>query len=282
MAQFTNQARLSYLDNVTVSNVAVGELLEAITITKTPILDTYSSSDSVVYVISIVNSGSVSYNGLTITDNLGAYSFNGTSVIPLDYTAGSIKYFINGILQPTPTAIDTSPLTVSGISAPAGGNATIVYEATTNQFAPILDGGQIVNTVTLTGAGLAPASASATINAESAPLLSITKAISPIPVSSGGTVTYTFTISNTGNTPIVATDNAILTDLFDPILSNITATLNGVALVEGEGYSYNEATGLFRTLEGQITVPSATYTQGPNGEYTVTPGVSTLVITGTI
>ena len=38
MAQFTNQAHLSYLDNVTVSNVAVGEILEAITITKTPVL----------------------------------------------------------------------------------------------------------------------------------------------------------------------------------------------------------------------------------------------------
>lgn len=282
MAQFTNQARLSYLDNVTVSNVAVGEILEAITITKTPVLDTYALGNSVFYVINIVNSGSISYDNLTVTDDLGAYSFNGTSVVPLDYVNGSVRYFINGALQSAPTVDSTSPLIISGISAPAGGNATIVYEATVNQFAPLNAGGQIVNTATLTGAGLAPLSASATINALSAPLLSITKSISPIPVSAGGTVTYTFTISNTGNTPIVATDNAILTDIFDPILSDVTATFNGIALTEGVGYSYNEATGLFSTLDGQITVPAASYTVGPDGSYTVTPGTSTLVITGTI
>ena len=48
-------------------------------------------------------------------------------------------------------------------------------------------------------------------------------------------------------------------------------------------YTYNEATGLFATLAGQITVPAATYTQDPTpGAYSVTPGISTLVVTGTI
>ena len=40
MAQFTNQARLSYNNSVVTSNVAVGEILEALAATKTAITDT--------------------------------------------------------------------------------------------------------------------------------------------------------------------------------------------------------------------------------------------------
>ena len=43
------------------------------------------------------------------------------------------------------------------------------------------------------------------------------------------------------------------------------------------------ATGLFATVEGQILVPAATYTQDPTtGAYSVSPGIATLVVTGTI
>ena len=48
-------------------------------------------------------------------------------------------------------------------------------------------------------------------------------------------------------------------------------------------YNYTEATGLFATVPGQILVPAATYTQDPvTGAYTATPGIATLVVTGTI
>ena len=48
-------------------------------------------------------------------------------------------------------------------------------------------------------------------------------------------------------------------------------------------YNYNEATGLFTTVPGQILVPAATYVQDPvTGAYTATPGIATLVVTGTI
>jgi hypothetical protein len=36
-------------------------------------------------------------------------------------------------------------------------------------------------------------------------------------------------------------------------------------------------------MPGQILVPAATYTQDPlTGEYSVTPGIATLIVTGTI
>ena len=124
--------------------------------------------------------------------------------------------------------------------------------------------------------------ATATITVRAEADLTITKSLCPGTVTCGGTLTYTFVIQNTGNTPVVATDDAIITDTFDPALSDITVTLNGVVLTAGTDYTYDEATGAFATLPGRITVPAATFTQGTDGAYTQTPGLATLIVTGTI
>ena len=82
---------------------------------------------------------------------------------------------------------------------------------------------------------------------------------------------------------VVATDNASISDTFDPILTALAVTFNGVAWTQGVQYNYNEVTGLFTTVPGQILVPAATYSQDPViGVYSATPGISTLVVTGTI
>ena len=96
-------------------------------------------------------------------------------------------------------------------------------------------------------------------------------------------MTYTFVIRNTGNEAVTAEDNAAITDTFDPILTDLAVTFNGAAWAAGTQYTYDEATGLFSTVPGQITVPAAAYTQNPEtGEYILTPGIATLVVTGTI
>ncbi|MBE6902169.1 MAG: hypothetical protein E7478_06815, partial [Ruminococcaceae bacterium] len=46
--------------------------------------------------------------------------------------------------------------------------------------------------------------------------------------------------------------------------------------------AYNETTGEFATLAGQITVPAATYTQDETGAWVITPGVSVLRVVGTV
>ena len=233
--------------------------------------------------LNLVNTGSVALTGLTVTDDLGAYDLGGNTIYPLTYTDGSIKYFINGVLQSAPTVNSDTGLIISGINVPADSNATIVYEATVNQYAPLTEGSDITNTATVSGGGITPIEASATVTTESGPLLTITKAISPIPVAENGTVTYTFTIQNIGNTEAVATDNVALTDVFDPILSGVSASFNGVAWTEGAEYTYDDATGTFASTPGAITVPAATYTQDPvSGVWQVTPGSVTLVITGTV
>lgn len=283
MAQFTNQAQLTYRDVVTNSNVAIGETLEVLSINKIALVDTYSQGDDVTYVVSLINSSATDLVGITLTDNLGAYDFGTGTLVPLSYIDGSLRYYTNGLLQPTPLVDATSSLTISNITVPANGNAMLIYEATANSFAPLDEGAIITNIATASGAGITPISASEDITIASAPNLSITKSISPIPVAENGFVTYTFLIQNTGNTPVIATDNSFVTDLFNPILSDLTVTFNGDAWAEGTEYNYNETTGLFETIPSNIVVPSATYTQDPvTGAWSITPGTSTLVVTGRI
>lgn len=109
MARFTNQAQLRYGNAVTNSNVAVGEILEVLSATKTAVKTTYGQNDTVTYIISIVNSGATAFNGLTLTDDLGAYTFG------------------------------------TGISVPANGNATIIYETAVNEFAPFTTSEPVAN-----------------------------------------------------------------------------------------------------------------------------------------
>jgi len=82
---------------------------------------------------------------------------------------------------------------------------------------------------------------------------------------------------------VEATDNASVTDTFDPILTDLTVTYDGTPWTEGTDYTYDETTGVFTTVPGRILVPAATFTQDPDtGVWTTDPGVGTLVVTGTI
>ena len=284
MAQFTNQAQLSYNNAVINSNVAVGEILEVLSADKTAVTNTYTPGGDVTYVISTVNSGVTPVSGITVSDNLGAYTFGGTTLYPLTYKDGSVRLYINGVLQAAPTVVAGPPLVFSGITLPANSNMVLVYEANVTAFAPLGEGDSIVNTATVTGNGIAtPLTVSETVTPVTEPMLSITKSISPVPVAENGVVTYTFVIRNSGNAPADAAANVTLTDTFLPILSDLTVLLDGVALAEGTDYTYAITEGDFATVPGVITVPAATYTQDPvTGIWSVTPGTTTLTVSGTI
>ena len=271
MAIFSNQATLTYNGSSTNSNIAYGEILDVLTATKTAVEGTYTPGTLVTYVVTLRNTGNTVLTGLTVSDDLGGYLFNGTLVYPLTYEDGSAALFANGVPQAAPAVVPGPPLVFSNINVPAGGDVVLVYQARANAYADPMANGTIVNT------------ASQTVIAESAPMLTISKSITPAQVVDNERVTYTFVIQNTGNQAVVATDNAAITDTFDPKLSALTVTFDGAAWTQGVQYNYNEATGLFTTVPGQIMVPAATYTQDPvTGAYSVTPGIATLVVTGTI
>lgn len=284
MAVFYNQATLSYGNNVTNSNIVTGELLEVLSVTKTSLGNEYSTGNDVVYVVSIVNSGAVAFTDVTVTDDLGAFPFGAGTLTPLDYVSGSVVLYVNGVLQTAPSVTAGPPLVIDGLTIPAGGTALLLYRTLPNNFAPLSVGSTITNTATVTGGGIStPLTASHTIGASEAPLLTISKSMCPTTVVENGTLTYTFVIENLGNTPAVATDNLTVTDTFSPILGNLAVTLDGVALTEPADYTYNAATGEFATVSGRITVPAATYTTDPvTGAVTVTPGVAVLRVSGTV
>lgn len=284
MATITNQATLSYNGITTLSNIAVGELVEVLTVTKTATDTTYTAGGVKTYAISLVNSSAAALNALTVTDTLGSYLFNGAALYPMTYVTGSLLYYVNGTLQATPTVTAAAPLTITGVTVPAGGSAMLIYSTTVNEYAPLGAEDSIVNTATVTGGGLAaPVTATETINAATAPLLSISKSICPATVAENGTLTYTLTLQNRGNTAADAGDELVVTDTFDPILGNLTVRFNSAVWTEGVHYTYDSATGVFATVSGALTVPAAAFTQdAATGAYTTDPGTSELVISGTI
>lgn len=284
MAIFSNQAKLTYNGSSTNSNIAYGEILDVLVATKTAVEGSYTPGQLVTYVLTLRNTGNVALTGLTVTDNLGGYLFNGTTVYPLTYEAGSVAMFTNGVPQAAPAVTVGPPLVFSDIVVPAGGDVVLVYQAQANAYADPALGGTIENTVTVTGDGLsAPITATQIVGVAVEPVLTISKSITPVQVVDNDRVTYTLVIQNSGNKAVVATDNASITDTFDPILTALTVTFDGAVWTEGVQYNYVEATGVFTTVPGQILVPAATYVQDPvTGMYAATPGIATLVVTGTI
>ena len=118
MPAFTNMATLTYNGNTVNSNVVTGQILEALSVIKTAVLPEYSVGEDVTYVVSIVNSGTTAYEDLTIADDLGAYTAEGQTRYPMTYTADSIRYYVNGVLQAAPTV--TAGLQMRKIRIPKG------------------------------------------------------------------------------------------------------------------------------------------------------------------
>lgn len=283
MAVFTNFATLSYKGGTRNSNTVTGEIMETVSVQKTAVSTGYGAGDTLSYAVSLVNAGPADVSGLTVTDDLGAYELDGTALYPLSYVDGTARLIVNGALQPAPTVTAGPPLVFSGINIPAGGSAVLVYEADVTGYAPLAPDSEITNTVTVTGGGVSvPLTASATVESLDSAELFISKALSPCVVPANGEITYSFELTNTGNTEAGAADEVVVSDNFDPILTNIAVSFNGAAWTRAVQYSYDEATGAFATLPGQITVPAASYTQNADGTWTVEPGTATLTVSGTI
>lgn len=284
MAIFYNQASLTYDGRVSNSNITEGEVLDSAGITKTALSTSYTEGGSIVYAVSIANNSANSITDGTLTDTLGEYEVNGTAVYPLSYVDGSVKLYIDGSLATPPVVNAGPPMTVSGISIPSGATALLIYEAKVTEFAPLASGSTITNAAVFNSALCGTAiSDSSTVPVQNFVNLTIAKAVFPLTVTNCDEISYTFIIQNTGNTPVVATDDVIVRDTFNPILNPISATYNGEEWTEGVNYTYSDTTGEFATLPGQITVPAATYVQNAEtGVFTTTPGVAVITINGNV
>ena len=126
MASFTNFATLSYNGGTTNSNIVTGEILEALTAVKTAVSANYSAGDRITYALSLVNTGTAAITDYTVTDNLGGYTVGANTVYPLAYSAGTVRYYINGVLQTAPTVTAGPPLTAAtGVFTTLAGQITV-------------------------------------------------------------------------------------------------------------------------------------------------------------
>lgn len=280
MAVFYNQATLRYTGGSINSNIISGEVLEPVTVSKTAVSDSYAPGGAVTYVVSVANSGPVPVTGVTVTDDLGGYKAKCGQVYPLQYVEGSLLYYVDGLRQPCPAVTAGPPLTVTGLTVPAGDSVMLIYEARVTCYAPLGECATIENTVTVTGTGgcfAGPITASATVPMEMGPMLSIAKSVSPQVVTGCGEITYTFVIQNAGGS--AAGLNVVVTDTFDPVLRELVVTLDGNTL-PASAYTYDVRTGAFATAPGAICVPAATFSRDCDGCWAVNPGVTVLTVTG--
>ena len=162
MASFTNQATLTYNGGTVNSNIVTGELVQVLTASKTAAAESYRTGDLVTYVVQLLSTGAAALTGLTVTDTLGTTNFPATGgtvqLTPLTYQAGTLRYFMNGVLQTAPAVtVLANGIRIEGITVPAGGVITLVYTTRVNAFADPSAVGTIENTVTVTGGSLTEA-----------------------------------------------------------------------------------------------------------------------------
>lgn len=284
MPIFSNQATLTYDGNTTNSNTVTGEIRSMHSASKTAMTGTYRPGDSITYIIRIENSGTSPLTSVTVSDNLGAYCHNWSSLTPLTYTENSLIFYVDGIPQSTPAVESGPPLIISDLSIPAKSTALLLYEATVNAYAPANAGDTITNVATISGCNLSTSlEVRETIAASSSVELIISKNLCPSTVTENDTLTYTFVIQNIGISSAGSEDAAVITDTFEPALTSITVLYNGEEWQSPSQYVYDSVNGVFSTVPGQITVPAATFTQeAGTGIYVMTPGVSVLQVTGTV
>ena len=282
MAVFYNRATLSYGNTTLPSNITEGELISGIGGVKTALNSSYTKDEGIAYSVLISNTGAA-VSGITVSDDLGAYQIAGglSTVVPLEYIAGSVMLYIDGVPAAAPTVTAGTGVVFSNISLPANSSALLIYEASVNEYAPLAAGSVITNTVTVTDTTITEsATSSATVPVRLYTELTVAKALCPAVITENSEVSYTFIIQNLGNLAASGND-LVLADTFSPILTNIAVTLNGEPLAE-TAYTYNEATGEFATAPGALEVPAATFTQSEVGVISATPGVTTITVTGTI
>ncbi len=113
------------------------------------------------------------------------------------------------------------------------------------------------------------------------PDIKMTKSLFPSRVFRGDRITYTINIYNYSCEKV---KNAILSDELNPILKDISVSLNG-NIISNKNYSYYNGLLIFPSEFSHIKLclPPAEYTKNCScGKITVEPSITTITICGTI
>lgn len=275
-----NSATLTYNsgDNTAsaASNVVSTSLLDSYSLTaqKVSANDSFRPSENITYLVTVTNTGTQPLFDVEITDDLG-----GTGV-PLAYVENSALVIDGGVVTSV-TPASTNPLIIPLVNAlQSGESVTVVYVA---QVSAVLEDGidEITNTATAsanrqsgTGPVVTSEPVSVTIFREDFAQVDIVKSVDKAVISSGDTLTYTFTIENSGNIPAT---NVVITDTLPEgfEITSIESETDGVTTVyDATDYTVDANNTLVLPVGAKtITVPA----RDENSN-----GVTTVTITGTV
>ena len=278
-----NRAQISYSDNgltaTALSNQTNTSLIDQYTMeaTKTAVTPAIVPGSAGTYIVRIDNTGSGALYNPSVVDDLGD-AVSGAQ--PLIYVGDSAKFYLNG-----------DPIT--GTAAPGGTNvtfsATTVLQPGDNLiivYAATLDPSQseaVTNTITATANGgsasgaAVTATAEATITPQPYANVAILKAAGQDTVVSGDSLTYTFTLLNTGTGPA---NSVVLTDVLPSEFSVTSITYDtgsGPVTAAQDDYEVAEPTNTLTFPKGGSAVTLNVPAASDNG-----PGTVTIEVTGTI
>lgn len=283
----TNQARVTYNYNggqtdYADSNETVTTMLDqySLAATKTALTTSFRPGFPVTYQMLVTNNGRGPVQNITVTDNMGGSA----PTQPLQYVQGSASLFKNGVYSAiTPTTTGGSLGFTLTEPLDPGESALITYVANVR---PDLDNtiGSVTNTATVTGNGgsatgpvvTVTPNPAATVIRETYADVSIYKQADKSTVVAGDTLTYTFTLTNSGAVPatnVVVTDN---------LPANFTVTQ--VSLTSGGATTVIPASDYSIDTGNRFTLPTtgATTTITIPAAAAGVPGTATVTITGTV
>ncbi|GAB1820096.1 DUF7927 domain-containing protein [Herbidospora sp. RD11066] len=217
----------------------VNVLIPALTITTTPDTTTQVPGGVVHYTTTITNSGQTPYTGITVRDDLTGVIDNAAYNNDAAATTGSVTYS-------TPNVTWTGNLAV-------GASATVTYSVTVND--PDTGDKQLINAVTSAAPGSTCVSACSSRVVVLTPALTIVTSANKPTAVAGDTVTFTTTITNSGQTPYTGTTvTTDLTALLDDATYNNDATATGGTLSGLLTWTGNLAVGASATVTFTATV----------------------------
>ena len=231
-----NSATLTYNsgDNTdsAASNIVSTSLLDSYSLTATKVSanDSFRPSENITYLVTVTNTGTQPLYDVNVTDDLGGAD------TPLSYLENS-ALVINGseVTPVTPTSVSPLVIPVADILA-SGEGVTVVYVA---QVSGIIedDVEEITNTAKASASEQEESPAlvesepvSVTIYREDFAQIDVVKSVDKAVISSGDTLTYTFTIENSGNIPAT---NVVITDMLPEgcAITSIESETEGVTTV---------------------------------------------------
>ena len=204
-----------------------------------------NAGDTITYALHVTNTGTMNAHGVVVTDLVPVH----TTLVSASFVSGG-----TGTVDTT-----TTPGTVVWTLDPAAllnVGSELRLQLVVRADTPLPNGTVITNTAGVTSTGVStPANGTASTTIGSAPVLAITKTVTPGSFTPGGQLTYAITLSNTGN---MDATGVTIVDITPPYTTFVSAD--------------------FTDGTGTVTKPAA----GSTGQVTWTPAGGTLVKDGHI